>query len=304
VNDLIAEAHGPAWSEAHQSLRIIGPASGFVSALSGGEWALAEGIAGGVGMVADTAEFIVDPIASMAGSAAGFLLDYMPPLPQMLDALAGSPSAVAAQAQTWTNVSTRVASCAEEYSTNVARSLDGWQGPAATGYQAYADLYRQGLDVVASVTGGLGDAMQVASAVVGFVRSIVRDIIADLVGKLISWATQVITSVGIGTAWVVPQAVTAIALRVRRVQDWLERLTRGIRSACKLLDDLNARLMEVIPGLRRIADLLEKAAFASPFPGNPDNLRLSEIVRSANSISNTLGRTYQAAVTASGSGHR
>jgi hypothetical protein len=300
VNDLIAApAGGPALAEAYTSLKIIGPAARLAESAQGGDWAVAQGLAGGVGVVADVAEFVVDPIASMAASVAGFLLDYMPPLPGMLDSIAGSPSAVAAKAQTWQNVSARVASSAEEHASAVSRSLDGWSGPAAEAYSAYASVYRSSLDALSGVCAGVGGMMSCASAVVGFVRSIVRDVVADLVGKLISWASQVAATVGVGATWVVPQAVTAIAIRVERVREWLSRLTRSIKALMETFERINNVLTEAVPALRRLATTLDDVPVA-PLRGQVEAVTLLGALQSAMSVSNSLGRTYDGAVAATG----
>lgn len=300
MNGLIAAPEGgPALSQAYESLKIIGPASGVLHAAGeGGGWAVAEGLAGGIGVVADVAEFLLDPIASLAGSVAGFLLDYMPPLPQMLDSIAGSPQAVEAKAHTWENVAGRLTSCAAGYTAAVDRALEGWSGPAASAYRSYASVFRTGLDTMSTTCAGVGAVMQGASAVVGFVRSIVRDVIADLVGKLISWASQVAATVGVGATWVVPQAVTAIAIRVERVRDWIVRLTRGIRSLAQMIETANQSLVEAVPALRRLATVLDDVATA-PVKG-VEAVTLREVLVSATAISNTLDRVYEAAATASG----
>ncbi|WP_028048526.1 WXG100 family type VII secretion target [Cellulomonas sp. URHD0024] len=255
---LVAEVAGrPGLDECYRSLRIIGPAATSIESAGDGEWADLAGIGGAFGAAMDLVEFAVDPIGSMAASAAGFLLDYMWPLPDMLDSIAGNPRAVEAKAGTWSNVSGRVREVADSYEAAVRSALSGWAGPAADAYDTFASVYRSGLDVLAGLTDGVGQAMLGASIVVGAVRSIVRDIVADLVGKLISWASQVAGTVGIGATWVVPQAVAAIAIRVERVRGWLTKLTQGIQHLLRLVQEANVALREAVPALRRIGEVLD-----------------------------------------------
>ncbi|WP_454051106.1 WXG100 family type VII secretion target [Cellulomonas sp. Marseille-Q8402] len=297
MTTLIATAEGgPALSECYQSLKIIGPASHAFAPEADGGWAVAEGLSGGVGAVADIAEFVVDPIASMAASVAGFLLDYMPPLPDMLDSIAGDPAAVAAKAETWGNISTRVTDSADDLEAQVRTALSGWSGPAAEAYGVFGDVLGDSLRALSTMCASVGGAMQGASAVVGFVRAIVRDVIADLVGKLISWASQVAATVGVGATWVVPQAVTAIAIRVERVRDWLTRLTRAIRSLATATERANEALTRGVPALRRAATALESMPVV-PGPGAP---ALDAVLKTATSVSGTLDKTFNAAVQATG----
>jgi uncharacterized protein YukE len=300
VNTLVAApAGGPALSEAYESLKIVGPAVDLISTGVSGEWALDAGLGGAVGTVADVAEFVIDPIASMAASVAGFLLDYMPPLPDMLDSIAGDPAAVAAKATTWANIATRVTDSADDLDAAVRTALSGWSGPAATAYGTFTDVLSESLRAMSGMCAGVGGAMQGASAVVGFVRSIVRDVIADLVGKLISWASQVAATVGVGATWVVPQAVTAIGIRVERVRDWLTRLTQGIRQLMQLLSNANDALTRGVPALRRVADALDARVIASGV-GEIDPVTFVEVLKSATSVSGTLSKSFDAATQATG----
>lgn len=304
---LVAAVEGrPGLEECYKSLKIIGPASTSIGSAADGEWADLAGIGGAFTAAMDVVEFAIDPIASMAASVAGFLLDYMPPLPDMLDSIAGSPQAVEAKAHTWENVAGRVREVAAEYEAAVTSALAGWEGLAADAYQGFANVYRSGLTMVESISAGVGQAMLGASIVVGVVRSIVRDIIADLVGKLISWASQVAATVGIGATWVVPQAVTAIAIRVEKVRDWLTRLTSGITKLLEMLNNANNALSSAVPALRNLRDVLEKmpAAPASVVEG-AGNLassvpKLSEAVFTATSVSNSIARLNDAADRAGG----
>lgn len=296
-------AGGPALADAYESLKIIGPGADIAQMAASGDWALSTGLAGGVGVVADVAEFIIDPIASMAASVAGFLLDYMPPLPDMLDSIAGDPGAVEARATTWSNISARVSGSADDLDAAVRTALAGWSGPAADAYGVFTSVLSDSLRAMSGMCAGVGGAMQAASAVVGFVRSIVRDVIADLVGKLISWASQVAATVGVGASWVVPQAVTAIAIRVERVRDWLSRLTNGIQQLVQMIDKANNALTQGVPALRRVADSLQQIPLTTVASGvTAPTLRT--VVESATSVAGTLDKTFEAAATASGGGDK
>lgn len=281
MNTLVAEpSGGPALAEAYSSLKIIGPAAAATAQLGDGGWATAEGIGGAVSTVTDLADFVTDPIASMASSVAGFLLDYMPPLPEMLDSIAGDPGAVEAKSTTWANIGTRVADAADDLDAQVRRALQGWTGTAANAYGAYADVLGQSLRAMSGMCAGLSSVMKGASAVVGFVRSIVRDVIADLVGKLISWAAQVAATAGLGASWVVPKAVVAIARYVEKVRSWITRLTRAVTTVTSAINDANQALSGAVPALRRLSDLLQSGPLAGA--GGPS---LGDALDSATSLS-------------------
>jgi uncharacterized protein YukE len=300
VNTLIATAEGgPALAECYESLKIIGPASNLFSQDASGGWAIAEGVAGGIGAAMDVAEFAIDPIASLGASVAGFLLDYMPPLPDMLDSIAGDPGAVEAKAATWQNVSGRVSDSADDLDAKVRSALAQWSGPAADAYSAFTDALAETLRTLSTMCAGVGGTLQAASAVVSFVRAIVRDVIADLVGKLISWASQVALTAGVGASWVVPQAVTAIGIRVAKVGDWLRRLTSAIRVVTDHFDTANKALVTGVPALRRIAQHLDGAVVAAARDG-VEAVTFRTVIESAAGTGGTLNKTFDAAIQASG----
>lgn len=261
MNDLVATAEAPSLATCAEGLRIVGPALVVARGVQDESWLA--GIAGGASMATDIAAFVIDPIASMAASAASFLMEYIGPLREALDSLAGSPAQVTAQSQTWFNVSASVSETTEAYYAKVDGALAGWSGPAATAYQTFVNSYGQLVGGVASVCTGIGYAMAGASAVVGFIRSIVRDTIADLVGKLISWAIQVAATAGVGASWVVPKAVHTIAQYVEKVRGWIENLTKSIRNLCESVDMINKCLDDVVPVIAKLRSTLDVPIFSS-----------------------------------------
>lgn len=261
MNDLVATAEAPSLATCAEGLRIVGPALVVARGVQDESWLT--GIAGGASAATDIAAFVIDPIASMAASAASFLMEYIGPLREALDSLAGSPARVTAQSQTWFNVSGRVTDTTEAYHAKVEGALDGWSGPAATAYQTFVASYGALVNGVSSVCTGIGYAMAGASAVVGFVRSIVRDTIADLVGKLVSWAIQVAATAGVGASWVVPRAVHTIAQYVEKVRSWIENLTTSIRNLCESVDMINRCLDDVVPVIARLRTSLDVPIFPS-----------------------------------------
>jgi len=269
VSSLVAQAEERAsvWEgnvgvqDALMSAKIVGSAMTLTNGLQDGDWM--DTLSGAMSTAMDTVAFVLDPIASMAGSVANFLLDYMPPLPQMLDSIAGSPPAVAAQAATWFNVADRVTSTSAGLRSSVDSALAGWIGVTADAYEAFTGFLAESIDGLSSVCQGIGSALSGASAIVELVRSIVRDVISDLVGKLISWAAQVAGTVGIGATWVVPQAIAAIALRVTKVTDWLKKLIGAIKRVCTEIQALNGILTEVVPVFKRIATRLDEIPILS-----------------------------------------
>ena len=114
--------------------------------------------------------------------------------------------AVAAAASTWTNIATKLNSCAGDLDTVCSSRLAG-----------SASHLRMTGQLAGAISGGL----TLASVIVRMVYDMVRDAIADIIGKLTSKA--IITAVSLGTAsgW-------AIASLSADVSSWATRLAKEV----------------------------------------------------------------------------
>ncbi len=208
------------------------------------------------GFQVDTMSLMSDPIATLAGSCANFLMDYLPPLPQMLKAVGGDPRSVQARATAWTSTSQKVETTAKDYLARVNTTLRGWTGPAADSYRKFASTLSESIDSLSRISAGIGKALSAVSGIVERIRAIIRNVIAELVGKLISWVAQALGTWGIGLSWVIPRAVTAIAQRVKKVKEWVTKLVTSVRDALQSIRTVTSALKTAGPALTRISEAL------------------------------------------------
>src|SRR5699024_697260 len=103
-----------------------------------GDWA--GGLASMSSAYVGVAEWAIDPFGTLMSSAAAMLMDYMPPLPQLLDSVAGNPDLVEAIAQTWANVAERLFQEAEQLLAALETVLADWSGDAAEAYAVRVQL--------------------------------------------------------------------------------------------------------------------------------------------------------------------
>src|SRR6185503_20499577 len=85
---------------------------------------------------------------------------------------------------------------------------------------------------------GVSNGVQMAGEVVTAVRNLVRDIIAELVGHLVSWALQVVFTLGVGLAWVVPQVTAAVAKTADQIASICKKLVGALQKLSPLLKKL------------------------------------------------------------------
>ncbi|WP_147918047.1 WXG100 family type VII secretion target [Ruania zhangjianzhongii] len=222
---------------------VVGDCYDAAKAFGEGDWAGGLQAAASAGTAIAAA--VSDPLGTLMSSCAAFLLDYMPPLPQMLDVLAGNPALVMSIGETWVNVSRALTERAAALEAAMSQMLAKWRGAAADAYRARMEFLIGLTTGLSSAAMGIGCGFAVASTVVEFVRTIVRDLIADLVGRLISYVIETGATLGAALPVVIGQASIAIADTATSALKWTGTLTDAIKKAIAILEKLKAAIEAV-----------------------------------------------------------
>src|SRR5690606_16197779 len=128
----------------------------------------------------DTLGAITDPLDSLLTAGVGWLIEHVWFLHEPLDALAGDPAQITAQARTWHNVGRELGAVARDHRA-AAAALGAWEGAAGDGYRAAVDGFTGALERAGRDAGTLADLVLTTGAQVGTVRAAVRDAIAGFV---------------------------------------------------------------------------------------------------------------------------
>ncbi|WP_414943582.1 DUF6531 domain-containing protein [Amycolatopsis sp. cmx-11-32] len=216
------------------------------SAIESGDWASVA--LGAVGTALDALTAVMDPIGAVFAAGVGWLIEHVGPLKEALDALTGNADEIAAQAETWTNVAKEIGDVAVELVDLVQKDLGSWTGEAADAYRKQAKNTSTLMESAQKGTEGAASGVKTAGEVVAAVRTLVRDIIAELIGHLISWALQVVFTLGIGLTWVVPQVVAAVAKTASKIAGLTTKLVKALKG--------------LIPLLKKAGDLFDDAGKA------------------------------------------
>ena len=217
----------------------------LVQAIRDGDW-----VAGGFAVFAgavDTVATISDPIGSLIAAGLGWLMDHLEPLKGWMNDLTGDAGEVLGFAGTWTNIGAQLRQSADDLKT-VLGDLDSADGEAIAAYRRFQQDVIEHLGGAAMWADGISAGMQMASTIVQVVHDLVRDSLSQLVGSLISYAAELVFSLGLATPLVIEQATTRIASLVGRFAKKIPELVDAIRALGKLLDklkDLFRRLEEV-----------------------------------------------------------
>ncbi|APU16968.1 MULTISPECIES: WXG100 family type VII secretion target [Actinoalloteichus] len=216
------------------------------TAIQNGDW-----LEAGLG-VADLVLSALDPFATIISNGVGWLIEHVGPLSDALDALAGNPDEIRSHADTWSNVAGEVNSVATELGNLIQSDVTTWTGTAADAYRTRAADTANLILAAGAAAGGAAEGIQRAGEVVSAVRDAVRDIIADVVGSMVSWALQVLFTLGIGLIWVVPKVVAKVAQTAATIAQLITKLTTSLNRLKPLLGTLGDDFATAARGLKAI----------------------------------------------------
>lgn len=247
-NPLIAQPKSS--TTAVSGVPILEDATSVAGAISSGDWASA--VLGAAGTAMDALAFVADPFGSILAAGVGWLMEHVGPLKDALDKLAGNPDVIKAHSDTWQNISDELGKIADDLNTAVKTDLADWKGPAADSYRQQAGNIGSLLGAAQQATSGTSKGVKTAGEVVAAVRQLVRDIISQVVGHMISWALQVIATLGIGLAWVVPQVVETVASTAMKITSLVGKLTKALGQLAKLLGKAGGVFKDASKALKNI----------------------------------------------------
>ena len=218
-----------------------------------GSWI--EGTLGAVSAGLDALAVISDPIGALLQYGMAWIIDYVKPLSEALDWLAGNPAQIAAHAQTWHNVAGALHDRASDLDRAVRWDNAEWTGDAADAYRNWVGQQKGAVDGLAQAATTLATLTQAAGQLIAGVRMMVRDAIATLVSRLIDYAIEELASFGLATPLVVEQVSTLCASWAAKISAWFKDLVgslsklRGVASKVgELIEKLKALLSRHRPG--------------------------------------------------------
>ncbi|WP_406629939.1 RHS repeat-associated core domain-containing protein [Amycolatopsis sp. WGS_07] len=207
---------------------------------------------GAVGTALDVLTAVMDPFGAILAAGVGWLMEHVGPLKEALNALTGNADEIKSQSETWTNVAKELEGVSTELKELIKKDLESWQGEAADAYRKRAEDTSALIASAQKGSEGAASGVKTAGEVVAAVRTLVRDTIADLVGHLISWALQVVFTLGIGMAWVVPQVVTAVAKTASTIAKVTAKLVKALKALVPLLKKAGTLFEDAAKSLKNL----------------------------------------------------
>ena len=231
-NELVAEVKESetVWSGS----RLIEDGFDLKEAFESKSW-----VSGGLAVAAtaaDTAAAVMDPLGEALSTGIGWIIEHLSPLKDWLNELAGDSDAVAAAASTWTNIGTKLSSCATSLDTVCSSRLAGQESLAVATFKTLQAGSASHLRMTGEVAGAISGGLTLASMIVRMVHDMVRDAIADVIGKLTSKAAIMAVSLGTAAPWAVSSVAADVSSWVTRLSKEVADVVLSSKNLKKLLD--------------------------------------------------------------------
>ncbi|MDA3647596.1 DUF6531 domain-containing protein [Saccharopolyspora indica] len=233
-NPLVAEREDS--TKSFSGVPILESVDETKKAIESGDWA--SGVMGAVGTGLDALGMALDPFGAILSAGVGWLMEHVGPLSDALDSLTGDADQIKAHSETWKNVAAELGEINTEMTNMVNSDVADWAGEAADSYRKRSEDTGKLIEAAQKAAEGASEGVGTAGEVVAAVRTLVRDIIAELVGSLVSWALQVLATLGLAMAWVVPQVVMAVAKTAAKIAKITTKLVKAMKSLGKLFKKL------------------------------------------------------------------
>ncbi|MEV6900443.1 RHS repeat-associated core domain-containing protein [Amycolatopsis sp. NPDC051372] len=230
-NPLIAPTQDS--TKAYSGISLLESANDLSTAIESGDWASVA--MGAVGTALDALSMAMDPFGAILAAGVSWLMEHVGPLKDALNGLTGNADQIKAQSETWANVAKELGSVASDLNDAINADLQSWSGSASDAYRQRGQDLATSLQAAQKGCEGASSGVKTAGEVVAAVRTLVRDIISELIGHMISWALQVVFTLGIGLAWVVPQVVSAVAKTASQITGLVTKLVKALKALVPLL---------------------------------------------------------------------
>ena len=166
---------------------------------------------------------------------------------------------MAAAASTWTNIATKLNSCAGDLDTVCTGRLAGQESLAVATFKTLQAGSASHLRMTGQLAGAISGGLTVASMIVRMVHDMVRDAISDVIGKLASKVAIGVLTAGLAAPWAVSTAITEVSSWVTRLSKEVADTVLSAKNLKGLLSKANRLLDDVAAAFNRIPAKVSEA---------------------------------------------
>ena len=252
-----------------------------------GSWV--QGTLAGVGTAADAVSLVFNPVASAVGWVAGWIIEHIPPLPEMLEKLTGDADAVRAGSQTWSNISTHLNEQAESLRTTINSDMADQVGQAADAWRSQGRGLASALESMGGLAKGVSTGLSVAGVVVQIVHDMVRDAIAEAIGMFSQSVLEEVFSLGLATPAVAAQISTWVTSKVSTITHRVKDLISSFEALSKLFRKISPLASKIKSLLNKLDEIPTDAGHRAGRWINEHTGRTSHTASTTTSAAHTAG---------------
>jgi hypothetical protein len=219
---------------------------------------------GGFAATMDGLGLALDPLGELAATGIAWLIEHYQPLRDAFDGLAGKPAQIAAHAQTWRAIATRLDETAATLGAGAQVDLVHWGGAVGHVYRTKA---LRDANVIAGLAKGartLADGVESAGQLVATVRTLVRDIIAEFAATVLVRIPVWLLLEGVTCLVATPLVLFELGGLVARFFGIISRFVRALVTSVGRLAAMLGRLHGIFGELQH---LLRQSPSPKPLGG-------------------------------------
>lgn len=203
-------------------------------------------VSAGAALALDYVSVVQDPVATLGSAVAGWAMEHIEVLREVLDVLCGDGKQIGERADGWARLSRHLEGRAEELDRVITDVPAVWTGAAAGAYLAAATQQVTTLRELAGDTRELAGLVLDSGVLVGTERALIRDAIADFLGSILS-RIVLATAVTVATAGAGAVTVPAVVLEIVR---FARTLVARLEEILRMLEDAAGTATRIGQGLQ------------------------------------------------------
>lgn len=241
------------------------------------------------GFVSDAAKIATDPVGALVGSGVEFVINFVQPVQDAIEYVAGDEAALTKSAEEFTEVQEQLDDFAKVLTEKLDEGIADWDGEAADATRRKMAEFVEGVQNTGAQANNLSQILQLSATFVEAAEGIIKGLLQDfLTWAIMTWVPALASAgptfgastAAAGTATTVQAGVT-ISRTAQRVQQAVT-IIQQISSALE-------KLKKIVDGIR-IVDSLATIATGT---GHADSGKDLEGPKQANNIVGTIKNTAQ-----------
>ncbi|GAA3433432.1 WXG100 family type VII secretion target [Kutzneria kofuensis] len=225
----------------------------------------------------------IDPLNTLISKGLGFVIDYIEPVKEALELVTGSPDALNAAAETYSQLSADIDQLGQQLHDELTAGFANWKGDASDVAHQEMATFLDGIHGTATLAGYIVQLLKASASMMQAAKDIIIGILADFVEQmLITWAVGLagtIFTFGLSDAAATAATVTEAGVAVGKAGAEVSKVG-------KLIEKVGNLIKKIMDMIRKIAELLKKFAASIQKVGG----RLAKVSEEMEKGAGTLGK--------------